>query len=80
MIDLPVGKAIIAVPCEFECNEECRNEDFHCPIDCCKGCDVNDKALEGLLGIDVCGSLCCVPGNRNDGKNVIYKLVDFLHS
>jgi len=80
MIDLPVGKAIIAVPREFECNEECKNEDFHCLNDCCKGCDMKDKVLEGLFDIDTCGSLCCVPGNRKDGKNVIYKLVDYPHS
>jgi len=77
MLDLPIGKAIIAVLSDVQCNDECKNEDFHCTIDCCKGCEMDDEILRGLFDDGACGNLCCIPGNRKDGKHVIFKLVDY---
>jgi len=77
MIDLPIGKALIAVYSDAQCNCECANEDYQCYIDCCNGCEMNNDALEGLIGEDICGCLCCTPADRKDGKNVIHRLIDY---
>ena len=77
MISLPIGKALIAVCSNVKCKRECINENYQCPIDCCKGCDILDETLGGLLDDDVCGCLCCIPEDRSDGLQVIHKLVDY---
>ena len=79
MIDLPVGKALIAVHTEKPCNQQCRNEDYQCPsvADCCSECEIYDVSIGGILDDDVCGCLCCIPEARRDRDHVIYKLIDY---
>ena len=79
MIDLPVGKALIAVHSSKQCKQECRNEDYKCPNykDCCKGCELDINELGGSPDNDVCACLCCIPDERRDEKHVVYKLVDY---
>jgi len=77
MIDIQIGKALIAVPLEKQCNNECMNDDYKCPIDCCKGCVLKNEDLAGVLGEETCGTVCCSSGTRKDGKSVIFKLVDY---
>ena len=79
MIDLPIGKALIAVLTGKECGQKCMNEDYHCPnyMDCCDGCKINLEDVGGLRDDDVCGCLSCCAVSRKDGKHVIYKLVDY---
>jgi hypothetical protein len=77
MLDIPIGKAVIAVLRDVQCNDECADADYQCPIDCCKGCVLTDKSLGGIYDNDPCGALCCVPGFRKDGKHVLFKLIDY---
>jgi len=80
MIDLPVGKALIAVYADKQCKQECREEDYQCPnyMDCCKGCEGDiDSKIGGCPDSDVCGCLCCIPEARRDGRHVVYKVVDY---
>ena len=77
MIDLPIGMAIVAVKSDIVCNFECINEDYKCPIDCCKGCIMQEVELEGFSDSETCGCFCCSPDARRDGKNAIFKLVDY---
>jgi hypothetical protein len=76
MVDLPIGKAIIAVLSDVQCKNECNDEDYHCTIDCCKGCDLLGETLGGIIEKETC-VLCCLSANRRDGKHVIFKLVDY---
>ena len=76
MLDLPVGKALVAVYADVQCNMECGEDE--CPYaisTCCKGCEVDNETLSD--DGDACSSLCCIPTVRKDGKHVIYKLVDY---
>ena len=77
MIDIPIGKAIIAVYSTHQCKEECKDEDYECTIDCCKGCDMRIEKLQGRLDNETCGCLCCNPTERRDGKSVIFKLTEY---
>jgi len=62
MIDLPLNKALVAV--EVDC---CRITTSDCS--CCK-CD--ECYFEGC-----CGDVSCHREDRGDGKDVIFKLVDW---
>ena len=77
MIDLPVGKALIAVLSGIQCDDECLDEDFQCPLDCCNGCEMGGNAIGGGEDGDVCSCLCCSASWRRDQTHVIYKLVDY---
>lgn len=78
MIDLPIGKALIAVYSDIQCKQECMDPDFQCQVkDCCKGCELDPDTLGSIPDCETCGCLACIPCNRKDGKNVIYKLIDF---
>jgi len=77
MLDLPIGKAIIAVLRDVQCNDECKDEHYQCPIDCCKGCAMKDKSLEGNFDNDPCEAFGCIPGFRKDKKHVIFKLIAY---
>ena len=77
MIDLPLGMAIVAVKSDIDCNFECINEDYKCSIDCCKGCIMQEGELEGFPETETCGCFGCTPDNRRDGKNAIFKLVEY---
>ena len=66
MIYLPIGKAITPVSANLFCKKECVNEDYKCPVkDCCAGCEAND-----------CDALICSAEEREDGQNVIFKIID----
>ena len=77
MIDLPFGKALIAVDSGIKCNGICETDDYQCKINCCDGCWLDCITLKGLDSGEVCESLCCIPHERKDGKNVFHKLVDY---
>ena len=82
MIDLPDGKALIAVDRGIQCNDECMDVDYKCPIDCCKGCDLSGdnpdmQNMQGIPDGEMCGLLCCISQSRRDGRNVHYKVVDY---
>ena len=77
MIDLPIGKAIVAVESNLACDFECMNEDYKCAIDCCNGCAMQDEKLEGLPDPETCGCMSCTPETRKDKKNAIFKLVEY---
>ena len=77
MIDLPIGKALIAEYFDIQCGCECEDENYHCTIDCCKECKLDFDKIGGFPDDDVCGCLCCAGVLRRDGKQVIYKLVDY---
>jgi hypothetical protein len=60
MIEIPIGKAIIAV---------------ESPVEHCKGCCFIDSKKRCLME-----NLNCFSGDykrRKDGKNVIFKIVDY---
>ena len=66
MMYVPIGKAIIPVNAHLQCNKECMNEDYHCPTqNCCDGCVLEDCEFT------------CQSGDREDGLNVIFKMVDY---
>ena len=77
MIDLPIGKALVAVLSGIQCDENCLDEDFQCPLDCCSGCELSDRDIGGGDDEDVCGCLCFAASWRRDEKHVIYKLIDY---
>ena len=77
MIDLPIGKALIAEHFDVQCNCECKEDDYDCPIDCCKECELELFNIGGFPDDDICGCLCCSSISRKDGKQVVYKLVDY---
>jgi len=77
MIDLPIGMAIVAVQSDVNCSYECKDEDYQCSIDCCKGCAMKDEELEGIPDRETCGCLCCAADTRRDGKRAIFKLLDY---
>jgi len=65
MIDLPIGKAIVAVEAEIppEFGEEAK---------ACRGCVFSNG------NCNVLNYLPCWPDKRKDGKNVIFKIVDIV--
>jgi hypothetical protein len=79
MIDLPVGKAILAVKFDLNCERKClKDDDYRCPkMDCCSGCEINEEYLMGFPNDETCGLLSCIPENRKDGLHVVYKIVDY---
>ena len=78
MIDLPVGKALIAVYSDIQCKQECGDPEYLCPVDdCCKGCEISTEDIASFPESETCGCLACIPENRRDEKHVIYKLVDY---
>ena len=77
MIDLPIGKALVAVLSEVQCNNECVDEKYKCTLDCCKGCIMQKKTLEGFPDSELCGCISCNANDRKDKKHTIFKLVDF---
>ena len=77
MIDLPIGKALVAVESDVQCNTECMTEDLNCSAKCCEGCELTSWDLKGIPDTETCGCLCCISSNRRDGKNTIYKLIDY---
>ena len=78
MIDLPVGMALVAVESAIECNFECVDEAYTCPLDCCMGCDMKNETIRGLEDSDTCSCICCNSKERKDKKAVIIKLVNYL--
>ena len=83
MIDLPVGKALIAVYVDAHCKGECGDEDSLCPHNknCCEECDVkDDKELDDNFDSPPCECLSCTAKGRRDGRQVVYKLVDWCQS
>ena len=80
MVDIPIGKALIAVESDIECNFECMDETYHCPLtdQCCRGCVMEETdELISRLDDETCGCLACNPGFRKDKKKIVYKLVDY---
>ena len=77
MIDLPIGKALIAVHSERQCSQECKYEGYHCSAseECCMGCELSSD-LGGMPDDDICGCLCCISDSRRDGNHVVYKIID----
>lgn len=76
MIDLPIGKALIAIPGPVQCKYECMEEDYVCNRDCCAGCDVKNRE-EDDDEIFCCDDLACNSSSRKDGISVIHKVVDY---
>ncbi|MDR2785621.1 MAG: hypothetical protein LBB83_06875 [Treponema sp.] len=76
MLDLPLGKALIAVPSAAQCHDECMQENYRCTLDCCGGCAFHDDSLWEKGRDHLCDDLCCTPGSRKDSTNVVFKLVD----
>ena len=70
ILELPLGKALTVVESDIQCKNECLNDDYQCPINCCKDCDL--KTLDN----DICDYLACSSLTRKDGKNIIYKIVN----
>ena len=78
MIDLPIGKALVAVHNDTQCKMECENDEYICKLkNCCKGCELDIYDIGSDLDDEVCGCLACVPCDREDKKHVIFKLVDY---
>ena len=63
MIDLPIGKALIAVEAEIP-------PEFGGEAKACRGCVFSHG------NCDVMKYLSCWTSQRKDGKNVIFKIVD----
>jgi|GEM_PF-1792224 len=75
MIEIPIGKALIAVETKVEVCE-CCNENL---IGMCENCDVKTRCSQCVImdtGGD-CRDVKCWAEDRKDGKNVIFKLVDY---
>jgi len=75
MIEIPIGKALIAVEVETEVCEDC-NEDT---IGMCENCNVKTRCAKCVIletGGD-CRDVKCNAKDRKDGKNVIFKIVDY---
>ena len=64
MIDIPLNKALAAV----------ENNSF----EICVGCvfQANMIRTDRTKNLCICRDIACNAGNRKDGKNVIFKLVD----
>jgi len=79
MIDLPIGKAIIAVVNDVQCKVKCRNENYKCPNqkNCCEGCVMKSDILRSYPDEDLCEYFSCVYKFRKDGKKVHFQLVDY---
>ena len=77
MIDLPVGKALVAVQSEIQCEYECMDEQYKCVKECCKGCELHNNELDGFPDDDLCGCLCCNSSSRRDELKVVFKLVNY---
>jgi len=78
MIDLPIGKALVAVLSDVHCNNECEDEDYRCTLDCCKGCELKRAEFEDKPDYsDMCNSLFCISAVRGDDNKVVFKLVDY---
>ena len=79
MLDIPIGKALIAVERTEQCGQKCKDAKYKCPNykECCGECEMDDVDIGGVPDDDVCGCLCCIPENRKDRKHVIYRLVDY---
>jgi len=80
MIDLPLGKAIVAVEAQIKCDFECMDVNKECLIKnkCCYGCELKRKVkTENPRFGEMCGTLVCVPFGRMDNKKVIFKIVDY---
>ena len=78
MIDLPVGKALVAVYADIQCKQKCTDPDYQCSVDdCCYGCEISTEDIANFSDSETCGFLACIPKNRRDKKHVIYKLVDY---
>jgi hypothetical protein len=65
MIDIPLGKALAAVELDYRL----------IVISSCDGCEFEQKKING--GCNAHDFLECNPNQRKDGKNVIFKLVDY---
>jgi len=82
MIEIPIGKAIVALKSDLQLNQEYGDKDLNWEVECCKGCiffdDTKRKELEGLTDSETCGCLLCNAESRRDKMNVIFKLVDLL--
>ena len=79
MIDLPLGKALVAYEAHKKCGLKCegdKNYDCHLNM-CCDGCEMKEETISGGLDDVVCDYLCCNDITRKDGKNVFYKIVDY---
>jgi len=75
MIEIPIGKALIAYEVETEICDDC-NEDI---VGMCENCDVKIRCFQCVIldtGGD-CRDVKCLAKERKDGKNVIFKLVDY---
>jgi len=62
LIDIPLNKALVAV--EVDCCKRTPSE--------CLSCHCSECAFEGN-----CGEVVCSKEDRKDGKNVMFKLVDW---
>jgi len=65
MIDIPLGKALVPV------------ED--CGYRICNGCCYEKDMLNNCIvkSVSVCSRLACNAADRKDGKNVMFKLVEY---
>jgi hypothetical protein len=65
MIDLPLGKALSAEEVDYK----------FIATSSCDGCEFEQNKING--GCNVHDFLGCNPNQRKDGKNIIFKLVDW---
>ncbi|MDR2597270.1 MAG: hypothetical protein LBC76_08130 [Treponema sp.] len=75
MIELPIGKALIAVEGKSGACEDCDES----KIGMCENCDVKTMCVQCVIletGGD-CRDVACLAKDRKDGKKVIFKLVDY---
>jgi len=74
MIEIPIGKALIAVEAETEVCEGC-SEDM---LGMCENCNVKIRCVQCVIleNGSKCRDIKCNAKGRKDGKNVIFKLVD----
>ena len=65
MLDIPIGKALVP--------------EIDCSYKICDGCFFEDSMKEWDYDkyLSVCKTLACNAENRKDGKNVIFKLIDY---
>ena len=80
MIDLKAGKAVIAVYPDVLCDHKCIDEKYHCTFfhqdNVCISC--KDCIFAQYDRYDCCHEFACAPADRDDGKKVIYKIVDYV--
>jgi hypothetical protein len=81
MIDLPIGKALVAYEAHKKCGLKCETDkENECRLNmCCDGCEMKEieGEIRGGCEGDVCEFLCCFGNTRKDGKEVFYKIVDY---